>query len=290
MCTQRKYLLNRELYDAIKKAINSKTKAVDFAKSLAKASTFYAGLSNPASDQWNDYQPVVRQSIEVLDQLGVTQLRPLVLAIFQHFGPDEIAKALPMIVAWTVRFLICGSGGSGTLEMNYADRAREVSIAKIKTAIALWDAMKAIVPDDITFKSKFATSTVSKADLAKYYLRVIEQQSKSPDDETIVNPDHGKVNLEHILPKNPAAGWMHIPVSQVPALIKRLGNLALLATRLNSRAANAPFSEKKKYFDKSALTITKDLCSYTDWSAKEISTRQEAMAELAVKAWPNKPK
>jgi hypothetical protein len=40
----------RELYDAIKKSINSKAKAVEFAKSLAKASTFYAGLSNPASD------------------------------------------------------------------------------------------------------------------------------------------------------------------------------------------------------------------------------------------------
>ena len=235
----------RELYDAIKKGINSKAKAVDFAKSLAKASTFYAGLSNPASDQWNDYQPVVRQSIEVLEQLGVTQLRPLVLAIFQHFGPDEIAKALPMIVAWTVRVLICGSGGSGTLETAYAERAKEVSGAKIKTAAALWNAMKAIVPDDITFKSKFATATVSKAELAKYYLRVIELQSKSPDDETIVNPDQGKVNLEHILPRNPAQGWTHIPPAQVPALIKRLGNLTLLATRLNSKAANASFAEKR---------------------------------------------
>ena len=62
----------RELYDAIKKQISSKAKAGEFAKSLGKAATFYAGLSNPTSDQWDDYQPVVRQSIEVLDQLGVS--------------------------------------------------------------------------------------------------------------------------------------------------------------------------------------------------------------------------
>jgi hypothetical protein len=150
--------------------------------------------------------------------------------------------------------------------------------------------MKTIVPDDVTFKSKFATSTVSKADLAKYYLRVVEQQSKSADDEMIVNPDQGKVNLEHILPRNPAEGWNHIPAAQVPALIKRLGNLTLLATRLNSKAANAPFDEKKKHFAKSTITMTKDLCAFPDWTAKEIVTRQEAMADLAVKAWPNKPK
>ncbi|MBV9560830.1 MAG: HNH endonuclease, partial [Bradyrhizobium sp.] len=34
-------------------------------------------------------------------------------------------------------------------------------------------------------------------------------------------------------------------------LSKRLGNLTLLATRLNSKAANAAFDEKKKHFAKS---------------------------------------
>jgi hypothetical protein len=280
----------RELYDAIKKVINSKAKAVEFAKSLSKASTFYAGLSNPASDQWDDYQPVVRQSIQVLDQLGVSQLRPLVLAIFQHFVTDEIAKALPAIVAWSVRFLICGSGGSGTLETAYAERAKEVSSGKMKTAAALWDAMKAIVPDDITFKTKFATATVSKADLAKYYLRILDQQSTSANDEMIVNPDQGKVNLEHILPRNPTEGWTHIPGEQISPLIKRLGNLTLLATRLNSKAANGAFDEKKKHFAKSAIAMTKGLCALTDWTPKEIAVRQDAMADLAVKAWPSKPR
>lgn len=187
----------RELYDAIKKVVKNKASAVEFAKSLAKAAPVYAGLGNPSSDLWDDYDAAVKQSIEVLSQLGVTQLRPLLLAIFQHFKSDQATKALPMIVAWTVRFLICGSGGSGTLEAAYADRAQEVSAGKVSTALALWETMKAIVPDDVTFKDKFAKATVSNATLAKFYLRVLEQQSKSADEETIVNPDPGKVNLEH---------------------------------------------------------------------------------------------
>jgi predicted small metal-binding protein len=279
----------RELYDAIKKNVKSKALAVEFAKSLAKSAPVYAGLGNPLSDLWDDHDAVVRQSIEVLDQLGVTQLRPLLMAIFAHFTPDQTAKALPMIVAWTVRFLICGAGGSGTLETAYALRAGEVSSAKIKTAKALWEAMTTIVPDDVTFKAKFATATVSKADLAKYYLRVLEQQSKSHDDETIVNPDQGKVNLEHILPRNPGKGWAHVSAEQQHTLVKRIGNLTLLATRLNVKAANAEFSEKKKHFEKSAINMTKMLCEFSEWSPAEIDARQDKLADLAVKAWPRKP-
>ena len=195
-----------------------------------------------------------------------------------------------MIVAWTVRFLICGSGGSGTLESAYADRAEEVSAGKVSAAQTLWETMKGIVPDDVTFKDKFTKATVSNANLAKYYLRVLERQSKSVDDETIVNPDQGKVNLEHILPRNPTKGWEHIPAEQYPALVKRLGNLTLLATRLNSKAANAEFGEKQKHFAKSAIKITKDLCGFAAWSEAEIEARQHKLADLAVKAWPGKPR
>jgi hypothetical protein len=82
----------------------------------------------------------------------------------------------------------------------------------------------------------------------------------------------------------------HIPNTQIPALIKRLGNLTLLATRLNFKAANGDFDEKKKHFAKSAIAMTKDLCILPDWTPPTITTRQEAMADLAVKAWPSKPK
>jgi hypothetical protein len=257
---------------------------------LAKTAPIYAGLSNPASDLWEDYDPAVRQSIEALDQLRVTQLRPLLLAIIERFKPEETAKALPMIVAWTVRFLICGSGGSGTLESNYADRAEEVSAGKIKTAQGLWDAMKTIVPNDQTFEDKFAQATVSNANLAKYYLRVLERQASAGDEELIVNPDSGKVNLEHILPKTSSAGWSHIPADQQPILVKRIGNLTLLATRLNSKAANADFPEKKKHFTNSKIGMTKDLCQHAQWGAAEIENRQRVLAKLAVKAWPSKPR
>ena len=99
----------RDLYDAIRKQVRNKAQAVDLAKALAKAAVFYASLSNPASDTWDDYDTPVRESIEVLEQLGVSQLRPLLIAIFGQFAAAEVTKALPMLVGWTVLFLIGGS-------------------------------------------------------------------------------------------------------------------------------------------------------------------------------------
>ncbi len=280
----------RDLYDGIKKVVRSKNQAVDFAKALAKAAPTYAGLGNPSSDLWEDYDPIVRQSIEVLQHLGVTQLRPLLLAIFEHFKAAEVTRALPSIVAWTVRFLICGSGGSGTLETAYAERAKDVSSKTIQSAQALWSAMMTVVPDDQTFENKFAQATVSRSNLAKYYLRVLEGQRGASDEELIVNPDSGKVNLEHIIPQTRSSDWEHIPEEQYAALVKRIGNLTLLAKRLNSKAANAGFQEKKKHFANSVIPLTNELCQFSQWTATEVEARQRSLAQLATKAWPRKPR
>jgi hypothetical protein len=280
----------RDLYAAIRKQISTKAQAVQLAKDLQSSAAVYASLGNPSSDVWDELDSVVRESIEVLDQLGVTQLRPLLLAIFSYFEPSETAKALPMIVAWTVRFLICGSGGSGTLEAAYSERAKEVSDRKHKTSAELYAAMANIVPDDRTFQARFAQATVSNANLAKFYLRVIEQQKRAAnEDELIVNPSEA-VNLEHVLPKTSNSDWDHIPAADQKGLLKRIGNLTLLTSKRNARIGNASFDKKKEVFKDSAVQITKEICSYATWDEAAINSRQAELAKLAVKAWRAKPR
>jgi hypothetical protein len=280
----------RDLYASIRKHVTTKAQAVEMAKALQASAAVYASLGNPTSDVWDEQESIVRECIEVLDQLGVTQLRPLLLAVFSQFETPEIAKAMPMIVAWTVRFLICGSGGSGTLETAYSDRAKEVSDRKYKTASNLYTAMSGIVPDDKAFEARFATATVSNANLAKYYLRVIEHQKRATnEDELIVNPSE-TVNLEHVLPKTPGADWSHVTPADQKALLKRLGNLALLHIKRNARVGNASFDKKKEVFKDSAVQITKDICGFTCWDEAAITARQGDLARIAVKAWRAKPR
>jgi hypothetical protein len=225
----------------------------------------------------------------VLGQLGVSQPRPLLIAIFSHFASVEVTKALPMIVGWSVRFLICGSGGSGTLETAYADRAKEVSVGAIKTAAQLYAAMASTVPDDKTFEARFAQATVSSPSLAKYYLRVIERQKKAGDDELVVNPTEA-VNLEHVLPKTLNDDWKHISAADHKLLLKRIGNLTLLGSKRNAKLGNASFDKKKEVFKDSAVDITKEICAYATWDEVAIAARQAELAKVAVKAWRAKPR
>lgn len=131
---------------------------------------------------------------------------------------------------------------------------------------------------------------MSKSALAKFYLRALEAQKGAKHDELIVNPDADKVNLEHVLPQTPSEAWNYIPADQKSDLVKRLGNLALMAKRMNSKAANADFDTKKKFFAESRISLTKELADLPHWSGAEIEARQRVLAKLAVKAWPNKPR
>jgi hypothetical protein len=56
--------------------------------------------------------------------------------------------------------------------------------------------MKSVVAADGEFQAKFATVTVSKVGLARYYLRVLERQvSGEPEPELVPNPNEEEINL-----------------------------------------------------------------------------------------------
>lgn len=281
----------RELYDCIKAQVTSKQAAIDFANELAKKSVLYGALSNPGHEVWKPYGSEVVQSVEVFDLVKAGQIRPLLIALLAHFQQNEVRKALPMLVAWTVRFVICGSGGSGTLEAQYAERAKEITNGGIQTAAALWQAMKSVVPSDEVFADAFSRATVSKQYLARYYLRVLEAQKRGPSgSELVINPNEEKVTLEHIMPQTREPHWGHVSPDEHKANLKRLGNLTVLDKGLNEEAGNIPFVDKKRVFSRSLISLTKDLAEEVEWNASVIDRRQRMLADLAVKAWGAKPR
>lgn len=281
----------KQLYAVIKKEITTKAKAIAFAKSLADQAVVYAALRNTSHDRWKSYEEPVSEALEVFSMVGVTQIRPLLLAIFSKFTTAEVNRAIPMLVAWTVRFLVFGSGGSGTLEAHYSDRAKSVSRGTITTARQLYNATKDVLPSDQEFMAAFTNATVSKGQLARFYLRVLELETKPKDDETIVNPDAGKVNLEHVMPQSYKSDkWGHVSEEEHSGLVRRLGNLALMDKRLNAKVANSDFATKKPHLASSSLELTKMIATESHWGPAEIERRQTKLAALALKAWPSAPK
>lgn len=281
----------KDLYDKIRKQVNTRERAVTFSKELIEQAKVYAALEIPTDELWKDYGPTVQEAIESLGLLKATQIRPLLLAVFAHFELREARKALPMLVAWTVRFTIVGKLGSGPLEQGYASSAEKISNGAIKSAVELYKASTSFLVTDEEFEASFAVAKSSAQYLARFYLRALERQASivSGTAETIVNPSSEAVNLEHVMPLTRVPHWTKFTVDTHRAYVKRLGNLALLDRVRNERSGNLSFAEKSEMLKASAIELTQEIANFPAWDSAAIDKRQARLAKLAVQAWPLKP-
>lgn len=278
----------RELGNSIEKAIKAERQAVETVNALASNAADYVSILMPRDNpRWNDYGRTARDSLFTISrELGGEQIRPLILAIARHFNVKDAEKAFKLMVSWSVRFLIAGGGGGGVLDKNYGLTAREVTRGNITTVKQLRQRMAEVVPNDEVFKTAFATASVRKTNLARYYLRAIElflRDEKQP--QLLPNDDTSSVNLEHILPVTPSADW-DISEDVASAYYRRLGNMVLLNARDNVDLGNRTFLEKKAILKASPFVSTSEVARQRGWGPKQIDGRQLTLANYAPEVWP----
>lgn len=175
------------------------------------------------------------------------------------------------------------------METQYCQRATEIRSDKITTTRELLDAMKGVVPTDAQFQKAFEAASVSKSNLARYYLRVLENQITGKlQPELVPNNNEDIITLEHVLPENPSIGWDSIDADLAAAYYRRIGNMALLTRKINSHIGNAGFVAKRLLFSQSDYQLTKQIAAYTEWNPSKIDERQRILARFAIQAWPNK--
>ncbi len=274
----------RDLYKNIKGKITSKQRAIDFSSNLEEAARVYVALIDTSNSFWSDYSDSAKNHMATLNLFRMTQMRPLLLSIISKFNSNEVEKSLKFLVSVSVRFLIYGGLGGGALEQQFSERAKEVSSGEISTTSQLKEKLSR-VPTDTQFKEAFETAAVSKQYLARYYLMTLEKAKNGEENpELIPNADTSAVNLEHVLPKSPDDTW-DIDQDTHRAYVKRLGNLAIMSTKLNSEIGNSSFESKKDFYEKSSFALTITLADYDEWSTETINERQKELAELAIKTW-----
>jgi hypothetical protein len=279
------HVRSRQLYDKIRDTITNKQMAVDLSVQLENNAPRYAALLNPSHEIWAGYDPNVRKRVDTLGVFNVTQVRPLLLAAIDKFTKPEVSKLVHLCVSWSARCLL-GGVPSGTLEGFYNRCAYEITQGKFKNSQDVTDAMVGIVPDDATFKARVSTARVATPAVARYYLRALQRQADGEVEAQYVPNEGGEITLEHILPEHPRKGWEHITHDDFSQNYHRLGNLALLQATPNSGIGNVSYDKKKPELAKSKFSLTCDAANAKAWGPAEIATRQEKLAELAVKTWP----
>ncbi len=169
----------RELYQKMKKMVNDKKTAMDFSSELANDSYVYGATLNTQHPLWNDYGSQARSAVETLNELGIIQVRPLLLAILLEFKQEDIPNALQYLVSTSVRLLVHGTAGTGFAESLYTNTAVNVRTRAIRDAVSLAAKTRDQIPPDPEFRQDFATATVSKSAVARIYLRALEGVARS---------------------------------------------------------------------------------------------------------------
>lgn len=279
---------DRILFDEVKNKLKTKSDAAEFSKELAASASTYAAILSSSHEFWATHSSTARSYIEALRLLRMEQFRPLLLAILASFSKPEIEKSLRLLVSTSVRFLIGGGVGGGTMEKHYSENARDIRTGKIKNTKELIASLATVVPNDKEFEAAFAAARVSQHYLARYYLRALElQATNQAEPEVVPNDNETQLTLEHILPENPSSAWAITPETAA-AFYNRLGNLMLLGKKSNSTAGNLSFAEKKAYYKGSKLKLNKSVLKAKKWNPVAIEARQKDLAKLAVATWPLK--
>lgn len=280
-------ITENELGEEIEAEIKNEPKAVSFVTDLDAAASDYIALLTPIQHpRWKGYPNGTRKAVDILiNDLAAVQIRPLMLAVTRKFAQKEALKAFELFISWSVRFLIVGGGSQGKLHRYYGTRAKDVTDKKITTAKGLAESMAELVPANKQFQEEFSKANVSKAALARYYIRAIELYGKEALPQLLINEDPDAVNLEHVLPLNPSKDWK-IDAETAATFHKRIGNMVLLGAKDNVSLGNGLFESKRKTLKDSPFTTTQDVGKRDKWGAEEIRNRQTKLAELAPKVWP----
>jgi hypothetical protein len=279
----------RDLFNTIKKKVTNKKSALQLATDLNNTVKVYSALVNTDHELWQKYDAQARNRAATLNLLNMSQIRPLLIAIVEKFSDADVAESFRLLESAAVRFQIVGGVGGGTLERIYSDSAKAVFDGGIKGPKEILAALTTL-PGDAAFRQAFAVAQISRQNLARYYLMRLEAAlSGTAIQELVPNPSTGHINLEHVLPLTLNEAWQKSWKPDVArGYQKRLGNLALLNSKENSKTGNEEFAKKAEAYAKSSIVLTKRIAEFSDWSPESIEARQKQMAELAVKAWPIK--
>lgn len=287
MIAIRGHLRESEVYEKVQERVKGPQSAAQFLTQLENMAATYVAIFNPEHERWNSYPDTIRRAIQALNMLNIKGLRPLMLAVAAQFQPKEAGESFRMFISWSVRFIITANTSRGSIDEALGEVANLVFTGDIANSSGIRKKVSATIPLDEEFRKAFEAATVSKAQFARYYLRSLEMAAKGEATPWFIpNDDKQVINLEHILPQAPQQNWPQFDEEETKIYARRIGNLALLLAKTNSDLQSSDFKTKKAIYKDSPYELTRMIAQNKTWTKEEIASRQKALADLALKAWP----
>lgn len=245
--------------------------------------------------------PRVRSQLSHLKHMGIHTHRPLTLRLLDDaatnsttkLDSDALVKCLELISTWITRLWISGRTVSG---MNRAitDLAHKpkpegdystsflASIAKMQSAHVGIPSDSEVAEGIKTRKAYGGSATATSFQLL-YFLN----QKQNPGGEII---ERGRLTVEHIMPQKLSSQWADYLGIDAEVIHGRwrdsLANLTLCGDETNPALGTRLFEEKKETYQRSPISITRDLARYDSWNERTLERRATVLTSKVIEYWP----
>jgi uncharacterized protein with ParB-like and HNH nuclease domain len=176
----------KELYTKIKDTVKTKSKALEFSNQLSDNSNLYTALLYSDHNYWSEFSTATRRNIRTINELGMVQIRPLLLSMLPKFDKKETEKSLQSLVSLIVRLTVSGTLSSGIFERQFSITAMKTRNEEIRNQNELLESLKTIIPSDERFKEAFQTFTISNSTIAKFLLSTIENYRRNHEGSDLI--------------------------------------------------------------------------------------------------------
>lgn len=287
----------KKLYKEVKKTISDPS---NFLNDLLRASDYYYKIANSSTgkDIWSEefedrkIGRKIHESLNGLRMMGITQCYSLLFCLLMN--KDKIDFDLSGIFQTIEKYhfaysAICKQPGN-IVERVYFNTAKEIQDAlkisninkrkKYLGGIFSKFRNKLEYPPKSLFMERFMDIEYKDYSLIIYILSNIERYKNFKE----INREFDRTSIEHILPRDPSE-W-NLSKKDIKEYVNKLGNLTLIAEIINGSMGNKSLKGKSELFEKSQLSINKDLLEKFKnlnykWGEKEINERQKELAEYA---------
>ncbi|ELZ81784.1 hypothetical protein C453_17249 [Haloferax elongans ATCC BAA-1513] len=269
----------------------SNTTVEDYVADMKEKASLYVDIVQADTDLFGQKgNRAINQKLENLNTLGITQERTLLLRLFTEIdNPNRLMRALKILESFVFRWRMTGQQTGTDVDEIHATLCSTI-FNDPEPIERLRERLSSIAPDDPEVRLAIRTESFTRNARTRYILTRMENEYYSSGNKRV---DPSTIDIEHIAPRKAFSAkkystwpaYLNMSPEEFEEYSDKIGNLTILDERVNARAQDNPFDQKKKEYASSDYEMTKVVCEHDEWGASEIDKRTETLANACPNIW-----